>query len=65
MNAFIAQAAKAVAALLVPVIVTLLASAIERLGIDVPIDPTEVETAVMSIVSAIVVYLTTNRAPEQ
>jgi len=55
-------AAKAVAALLAPILVAVLAGLLERAGIDVPVDPTVVETATVSVIGAVAVYVTRNRS---
>lgn len=55
--------AKAVAAFLVPIILALLAKAIEAAGIDVKVDPGLVETLVTAAVTAIAVWATRNRRP--
>lgn len=58
------QAQKAIVAALVPLVGALLAGALERAGVDVPVDPTAVEAVVAAIVSAIAVWLVPNK-PQQ
>lgn len=55
--------AKAIAAFLTPIVLALLIAAAEAVGVDVPIDPTAVETVVTALVSTLLVYLVRNRHP--
>lgn len=57
----LAPVAKAVAAAVTPIIVTAASRALERAGINVPIDPDWVETLIVSVISTGAVYLTRNR----
>ena len=58
------QAQKAIVAALVPIVVALLAGAAERAGVDVPIDPTAVESIVAAVVSAVAVWAVPNKPPQ-
>jgi hypothetical protein len=53
--------AKALAALLVPYILMVLANMTEKTGIEVPFDPSWVETVILSVVTAIAVWWKRNR----
>lgn len=53
--------AKAVVAFLVPIVVALVAKALDRAGVDVPVDPGAVETIVTAAVTAVAVWATRNR----
>lgn len=57
------QAQKAIVAALVPLVIALLAQAFDRAGVDVKVDPTLVETAVSSVVAAVLVWLVPNKPP--
>jgi hypothetical protein len=57
--------AKAVAAFLVPFILAGIAWLTERAGVDVPVDPTLVETGVTAAVGAFFVWLLRNRQPAE
>ncbi len=59
------QAQKAIVAALVPIVLALLAQALDRAGIDVKVDPTLVETAVSAAVSAVFVWLVPNKPAPQ
>ena len=59
------QAPKAIVAALVPIVLALLAQALDRAGIDVKVDPTLVETAVSAAVSAVFVWLVPNKPAPQ
>ncbi len=53
--------AKAVAALVTPIVLALTAAITERCGINVPLDPTITETAITAIVGSVIVYFVRNR----
>ena len=55
--------AKAIAALLTPIVLALLAKGARWVGVDVAFEPTVVQTAVTSIVTGALVYFTRNRTP--
>lgn len=52
--------AKAIAGFLAPIVLALLAALLEWIGLDIPVDPSLVETLTVSVVSAVLVYLTRN-----
>lgn len=60
----LAPYAKAIAALLTPVVVALLAWLADRAGVEGVPDPTAVGTAVTALVTGLLVYLVRNRARE-
>lgn len=61
MNAsFISYAAKAIAALITPWVLFVLAWIATNLNVDVPVEPGAVETLMVSLVTGIVVYLQRN-----
>jgi ABC-type uncharacterized transport system permease subunit len=53
--------AKAVAGLLTPIVLALLAKLAKWVGVDVEFDPTVVGTAVTALVTGVLVYLVRNR----
>lgn len=61
MEAFLKHIAKAIAALVVPWILVALAWFTDSFGVDLGLDATVVELAVLSVVTAGLVYLVPNR----
>jgi predicted tellurium resistance membrane protein TerC len=61
LRAYIPTIAKAVAALLTPVAMLLLAKAANALGVDVVNDSARVNEAIVAVVTAIAVYFTRNK----
>ena len=53
--------AKAIAAFLTPIVLALIAWGLDAAGVDIPVEPTAVETVVTSIVSTLLVYLVRNQ----
>lgn len=64
MSERIPQIAKAITAALTPIVVALVAGLLDRAGIDVPVDPTAVETIVSSVVLAVLVWAVPNTPKE-
>lgn len=60
MPEFLRPVAKAVAAALTPLIVTAIAKGLAWIGADVPVDPQWIESAVIAIVTAAVVWAVKN-----
>lgn len=58
------QAQKAVTAALVPIVLALLAGALDRAGVDIPVEPSAVEAVVAAAVSAFFVWLVPNQQAE-
>lgn len=63
MPEFLRPVAKAVAAALTPLIVTAIAKGFAWIGADVPVDPQWVESAIIAVVTAVVVWAVKN-APD-
>jgi DMSO/TMAO reductase YedYZ heme-binding membrane subunit len=55
------QCAKAVAALITPFVLAAVAAMIERAGVNVPVDPSIVESAVTAVLLAVIVWAVPNR----
>jgi len=58
---FVGPVAKSIAAFIVPLLALGVAWVVERTGANLPYDPSAVEAAVTSIVTAVLVYLISNR----
>lgn len=63
LSEFVRTIAKAVAAFVTPLIVTFVAGLAERAGVEVPVDPSWVESLVVSVITAFAVWATRNRQP--
>ena len=57
---FVRYAAKAVAAFVVPWIITAAAWITAKTGVDIPIEPTVLETTIVSLVVSLAVYVKPN-----